>query len=97
MKFGELKRVINRHAGRHDSIAVSIGLGSDAIIEAESEILDYLDDYEVDWIAPSTVGHNTVTDSQEPCIDVHLKKPKRKQEEKADVENDDQGSSQDSG
>ena len=24
MKFGELKRVINRHAGRHDSIAVSI-------------------------------------------------------------------------
>lgn len=72
MKFGELKTVINRHSGRHDRIAITIGLGTDAVIEAESPLLDCLDDYEVDWIAPSTVGHNTVTDSEEPCIDVHL-------------------------
>lgn len=73
MKFSELKNVINRHPGRHEKIAITIGLGTDAIIEAESPILDYLDDYDVAWIAPSTVGHNTVTDSEEPCIDVHLK------------------------
>lgn len=73
MKFKELKEVINRHSGRHDKIAISIGLGNDAIIEAESPILDFLDDYEVVWIAPETVGQNVVTDSSEPCIDVHLK------------------------
>ena len=73
MKFGELKKTINRCTGRHDKIAITIGLGTDAIIEAESPLLDCLDDYEVAWIAPSTVGHNTVTDSEEPCIDVHLK------------------------
>ena len=73
MKFGELKTVINRYSGRHDKIAITIGLGTDAIIEAESPLLDCLDDYDVEWIAPSTVGHNTVTDSEEPCIDVHLK------------------------
>lgn len=73
MKFGELKKVINRHAGRHDKIAITIGLGTDAVIDAESPLLDCLDDYEVAWIAPSTVGHNIVTDSEEPCIDVHLK------------------------
>ena len=82
MKFGELKQVVNRCSGRHDKIAITIGLGNDAIIEAESEILDYLDDYEVAWIAPSTVGHNTVTDEDEPCIDVHLKE---KHEEETDV------------
>ena len=76
MKFSELKNVINRHPGRHEKIAITIGLGTDAIIEAESPILDYLDDYDVAWIAPSTVGHNTVTDSEEPCIDVHLKEKK---------------------
>ena len=76
MKFSELKTVINRHHGRHEKIAITIGLGTDAIIEAESPLLDCLDDYEVSWIAPSTVGHNTVTDSEEPCIDVHLKEKK---------------------
>ena len=76
MKFSELKTVINRCTGRHDKIAVTIGLGTDAVIQAESPLLDCLDDYEVDWIAPSTVGHNTVTDSEEPCIDVHLKEKK---------------------
>lgn len=84
MKFSELKTVINRYSGRHDKIAVTIGLGTDAIIEAESPLLDCLDDYEVAWIAPSTVGHNTVTDSEEPCIDVHLKEKK----EVLDVEGD---------
>ena len=73
MKFKELKEVINRHPGRHNKIAITIGLGNDAIIEAESPILDFLDDYEVAWIAPETVGHNIVSDSEEPCIDVHLK------------------------
>lgn len=73
MKFKELKEVINRHPGRHDKIAITIGLGNDAIIEAESPLLDCLDDYEVAWIAPETVGNNIVTDSDEPCIDVHLK------------------------
>ena len=73
MKFAELKQVINRHPGRHDKIAITIGLGNDAIIEAESPLLDCLDDYEVAWIAPETVGNNIVTDSDEPCIDVHLK------------------------
>ena len=81
MKFAELKQVINRHSGRHDKIAVTIGLGCDAVIEAESEILDYLDDYEVAWIAPSTVGENLVTDKEEPCIEVHLKEKKVKVEE----------------
>lgn len=76
MKFSELKKAINRCAGRHDKIAITIGLGTDAIIEAESPLLDCLDDYEVAWIAPSTVGHNTVTESEEPCIDVHLKEKK---------------------
>lgn len=73
MKFKELKEVINRHTGRHDKIAISIGLGTDAIIEAESPILDFLDEYEVAWIAPETVGHNIVTNSEDPCIDVRLK------------------------
>lgn len=73
MKFKELKEVINRNPGRHDKIAISIGLGNDAIIEAESHILDCLDEYEVAWIAPETVGQNIVTNSEEPCIDVHLK------------------------
>ncbi len=73
MKFKELKKVINRCKGRHDKIVISIGLGNDAIIEAESPILDCLDNYEVAWIAPETVGKNIVTDSEEPCIDVHLK------------------------
>lgn len=76
MKFAELKQVINRHPGRHDKIAITIGLGNDAIIEAESPLLDCLDDYEVAWIAPETVGNNIVTDSEEPCIDVHLKEKK---------------------
>ncbi len=73
MKFSELKKVINRCTGRHNKIAITIGLGTDAIIEAESPLLDCLDDYEVDWIAPNTVGNNIVTDSEEPCIDVYLK------------------------
>ena len=72
MKFGELKKAINRNHGRHNKIAIAIGLGTDAVIEAESPLLDCLDDYEVAWIAPSTVGHNIVTDSEEPCIEVHL-------------------------
>lgn len=76
MKFSELKTVINRCSGRHDWIAITIGLGTDALIEAESPILDYLDDYEVSWIAPSTIGHNKVTDEEEPCIEVHLKEKK---------------------
>jgi len=84
MKFGELKKVINRHNGRHDKIAITIGLGTDAIIEAESPPLDCLDDYEVAWIAPSTVGHNTVTDSEEPCIDVHLNERKVAQDAESD-------------
>ena len=76
MKFSELKTVINRCSGRHDKIAIAIGLGTDAVIEAESPLLDCLDDYEVAWIAPSTVGHNVVTDSEEPCIEIHLKEKK---------------------
>lgn len=76
MRFSELKQVINRHPGRHDKIAITIGLGNDAIIEAESPILDCLDDYEVAWIAPETVGKNLVTESEEPCIEVHLEKGK---------------------
>lgn len=32
MKFRELKAVINRYPGRHDWIAISIGLGTDALI-----------------------------------------------------------------
>ena len=73
MKFSELKNVINRCTGRHNKIAITIGLGTDAIIEASSPLLDCLDDYEVAWIAPNTVGNNIVTDSEEPCIDVYLK------------------------
>ena len=84
MKFSELKTVINRCTGRHNKIAVTIGLGTDAIIEAESPLLDCLDDYEVDWIAPNTVGNNIVTDSEEPCIDVYLKE----KNEVRDVEGD---------
>lgn len=76
MTFAELKQVINRHPGRHDKIAITIGLGTDAIIEAESPLLDCLDDYEVAWIAPDTVGRNIVTDDTEPCIEVHLKEKK---------------------
>lgn len=76
MKFKELKQVINRHSGRHDKIAITIGLGNDAIIEAESPLLDCLDDYEVAWIAPETVGQNIVTNSEEPCIEIHLKEKK---------------------
>ena len=72
MKFSELKQVINRSPGRHDKIAITIGLGNDAIIEAESPLLDCLDDYQVAWIAPDTVGRNIVTDSEEPCISIHL-------------------------
>ena len=90
MKFKELKEVINRHPGRHDKIAITIGLGNDAIIEAESPILDYLDDYEVAWIAPDKVGHNIVTDSEEPCIDVRLKEP-----EKSEVEEEPSNQSSD--
>ena len=73
MKFKELKEIINRYSGRHDKIAICIGLGSDAIIEAESPIIDYLDEYEVSWIAPGTVGKNLVSDDDEPCIEIHLK------------------------
>ena len=76
MTFAELKQAINRHPGRHDKIAITIGLGTDAIIEAESPLLDCLDDYEVAWIAPDTVGRNIVTDDAEPCIEVHLKEKK---------------------
>lgn len=85
MKFKELKEVINRCKGRHFKISISIGLGNDAIIEAESPILDCLDDYEVAWIAPETVGKNMVTDSEEPCIDVHLKEIKIPMENKHEV------------
>ena len=80
MKFKELKEIINRCKGRHDKIAISIGIGNDAIIEAESPILDCLDEYEVLWIAPESVGQNIVTDSQEPCIDIHLKDPREDSE-----------------
>lgn len=80
MKFGELKTVINRHPGRHDWISISIGLGVDAVIQAESPLLDCMDDYEVAWIAPSTLGDETVTtgistvsDEMIPAIEVHLK------------------------
>ena len=72
MKFSELKKVINRHSGRHDWISVSIGLGTDAVIAAESPILDGLDEYEVAWIAPGTFGRSTVTEEETPCIEVHL-------------------------
>lgn len=84
MKFSELKMVINRHSGRHDKIAITIGLGTDAVIEAESPILDCLDDYEVAWIAPSTVGRNIVTNDEEPCIDVHLKEKKEQRDDGSD-------------
>lgn len=84
MKFGELKKVINRHSGRHDWISINIGLGTDALIQAESPLLDCMDDYEVDWIAPGTLGDetvttgvSTVTDEVLPCIEVHLKEMKK--------------------
>lgn len=90
MKFGELKTVINRHPGRHDWISVSIGLGVDAVIQAESPLLDCMDDYEVAWIAPSTLGDETVTtgistvsEEMVPAIEVHLKE-KEKREAKND-------------
>ena len=80
MRFGELKTVINRHPGRHDWISISIGLGVDAVIQAESPLLDCMDDYEVAWIAPSTLGEetvstgiSTVSDEMIPAIEVHLK------------------------
>ena len=88
MKFGELKTVINRHPGRHDWISISIGLGVDAIIQAESPLLDCMDDYEVAWIAPSTLGEetvstgiSTVSDEMIPAIEVHLKEREKMQEE----------------
>lgn len=81
MKFGELKSVINRSNGRWDYLSFTIGLGMDAIIKSESEILDYLDEYEVAWIAPSTMmGHATVSDNDMPCIEIHLKKLKEAEE-----------------
>ena len=87
MRFGELKTVINRHPGRHDWISISIGLGVDAVIQAESPLLDIMDEYEVDWIAPSTLGDETVTtgvstvsDEIIPCIEVHLKEGKNGEE-----------------
>ena len=84
MKFGELKQVINRNPGRHEWVAVTIGLGTDAVISADSPILDLLDDYEVSWIAPSTFGENTVTDRDEPCLDVHLKEKQLKPDAKVE-------------
>lgn len=87
MKFGELKTVINRHPGRHDWISISIGLGVDAIIQAESQLLDCMDDYEVAWIAPSTLGDetvstgiSTVSDEMIPAIEVHLKEKEKREE-----------------
>lgn len=73
MKFGELKSIINRHKGRHDLVAVHIGLGCDGIIEAESPIIDMLDAYEVDWVAPAKAGRFYLADWDLPCIEVHLK------------------------
>ena len=73
MKFGELKTVINRHSGRHEWISITIGLGTDAIIQNDSPLLDMLDDYEVSWMAPGTIGESTVTHKEVPCIEVHLK------------------------
>lgn len=80
MLFKELKTAINRCNGRHDWISISIGSGGDAVIQAESPLLDALDDFEVDWIAPDTFGNCTVTDGisavtgdKIPCIDIHLK------------------------
>lgn len=73
MKFGELKTVINRHSGRHEWISIAIGLGTDAIIQNDSPLLDMLDEYEVNWIAPGTIGESTVTHQGVPCIEVHLK------------------------
>ena len=75
MLFKELKSIINRQPGRHDRVAIHIDLGCDAIVESESEILDFLDDYNVKWIAPSTVGKSSVTDEEEPCIEIHLDRP----------------------
>lgn len=75
MKFKELKDIINRSPGRHDRLAIHIELGFDAIIASDSEILDFLDDYSVKWIAPSTIGQSTVTNEEEPCIEIHLDRP----------------------
>lgn len=81
MKFGELKQVINRNPGRHEWVAINIGLGTDAVVKAESPMLDLIDDYEVAWICPSTVGENLVTDKEQPCIEVHLKEKENQAEE----------------
>ena len=87
MKFGELKKVINRSAGRHMWCSISIGLGVDAVIQAESPLLDVMDDFEVAWIGAAsfgeetvTDGRSTVTDEQEPCLEIHLKERKEDQE-----------------
>lgn len=87
MTFGELKKVINRSAGRHMWVSISIGLGVDAVIQAESPLLDVMDDYEVAWIGAAsfgeetvTDGRNAVTDEMEPCLEIHLKERKEDQE-----------------
>lgn len=76
MKFKELKNILNRHSGRHDHVGIWIGLKSSGVIEMESEILDFLDDYDVSWIASGTIGRNQVTNEEEPCIEIHLKERK---------------------
>lgn len=76
IKFKDLKNVLNRNAGRHDHVAIYIGLKIAGVIEMESEILDYLDDYDVSWIASGTIGRSQVTDQEEPCIEIHLKERK---------------------
>ena len=81
MKFGELKQVINRNPGRHERVAINIGLGTDAVVKADSPMLDLIDDYEVAWICPSTIGENLVTDKEQPCIEVRLKEKKNQTEE----------------
>ena len=86
MKFGELKKVINRSKGRHMWVAISIGLGNDAVIQAESPLLDKMDEYEVDWIGADLFGEETVTDGRNkvtdediPCLSIHLKDPNREE------------------
>ena len=61
MKFGEFKTTLNRHPGKHMWASIHIGVGLDGVIELESPLLDYLDDYEVSWVAPSMFGEDTVT------------------------------------
>ena len=41
-----------------------------------SEILDFLDEYDVSWIASRTIGRSQVTDQEEPYIEIHLKERK---------------------